>query len=244
MKSRLRPGTLILVALMGMSLVFSPGCVGKKKKSKTATELPSDKGDSQASSSSSTGDDTQRADASSGSSAYSDSSSSSGSNYSSRSQDVGSYSSGSSSRSGVDPYASGSGDGKDTLAGGSGSGDTGGAGSIESPHAAATVGDSSGQEMSAGSSIDDQSPVPTPKKKKKGKKKKKAIVAQEDSGDGADDSAVDASGSYTVKKGDTLSKIAKSHGISLKKLMSINSLSKEDASKLRVGTRLKTSSKA
>jgi murein DD-endopeptidase MepM/ murein hydrolase activator NlpD len=49
---------------------------------------------------------------------------------------------------------------------------------------------------------------------------------------------------YKVKKGDTLSKIAQAHGISLSELMKINGISKEQADKLQVGQSLKIKSQS
>ena len=48
--------------------------------------------------------------------------------------------------------------------------------------------------------------------------------------------------SYKVKKGDSLSKIAKQHGLTLDELMRLNNISKENADKIAIGQELKTQS--
>lgn len=50
--------------------------------------------------------------------------------------------------------------------------------------------------------------------------------------------------SYKVKKGDTLSKIAKNHGISLSELIKLNGFSKDQINNLRIGQEIKLSDKS
>lgn len=53
------------------------------------------------------------------------------------------------------------------------------------------------------------------------------------------DEAAPAGGTYTVKKGDTLIKIAKQHHVRLKDLQAINKITPATAAKIKVGQRLK-----
>lgn len=229
MKSRLqRSSTALLVAMVGLSLVFSAGCVGgRKKKAKEATELPADKNTKE----SSEGEKVSDAGADSGSGT---------------SDIAGSKDSASSDQFASNPPP------KDDLspapAGGSGAFE-----GLESRHGAPSIG---AEDQSLALAPAEKPPVaeeeaaPAPaapkKKKGKGKKKKKAdLEAPIETADTdaalADDAggAVDGANSYTVKKGDSLSKIAKSHGVKLKALLTVNGMKMEDAAKLKVGTKLK-----
>ena len=48
--------------------------------------------------------------------------------------------------------------------------------------------------------------------------------------------------SYTVKKGDNLTKIAKQHGLTLQELMKLNNISQDQANRINIGQKLKVSS--
>lgn len=230
MKSRLqRSSTALLVAMVGLSLVFSAGCVGsKKKKAKEATELPADKDGEK----SSEGDKVSDAGTDSGSGT---------SDIASAPKDSGS--SGDQFASNPPP--------KDDL----GAAPAGGSGSfegLESRHGAPSIG---AEDQSLALAPAEKAPAPEEEvaqapvkktKKGKGKKKKKAgmeppIETADADAAAADDAggAADGANSYTVKKGDSLSKIAKSHGVKLKALLTTNGMKMEDAAKLKVGTKLK-----
>ena len=230
MKSKLqRCSTALLIAMVGMSLVFSNGCAGsKKKKSKEATELP-DKDGKESTDASASGD--THADASG-----------------SGTTDIASSSSKDSAPP-PDNFASNPPPPKDDVspapAGGSGSFE-----GLESRHGAPSIGaeDQSLAMAPKDAAPADDAPAPAPKskKKKKGKKKKKSLEAPIETADSdpaaaSDDAGggTDSGNSYTVKKGDSLSKIAKSHGVKLKALLSANGMKMEDAAKLKVGAKLK-----
>lgn len=230
MKSRLqRSSTALLVAMVGLSLVFSAGCASsKKKKAKEATELPSEK-DGEKSPEGDKLTDAGSGDTGSGTS------------------DIGGGKDGSSS--GGDNFASNP-PPKDDLSPAPG----GGAGSfegLESRHGAPSIGaedQSLALAPAAPAPADDEAPAPVSKKKtkkgKKGKKKKAHTeapieTADTDAAPVDDAGGVDGANSYTVKKGDSLSKIAKSHGVKLKSLLTANGMKMEDAAKLKVGAKIK-----
>lgn len=227
MKSRLqRSSTALLVAMVGMSLVFGAGCAGsKKKKAKEVTELPSDKDGKE----STEGEKVSDAGTDSGSGT----------------SDIASKDSNPSG----DSYASNP-PPKDDLTPAPAGGGAGSFEGLESRHGAPSIGaeDSSLALAPAEKApvADDETVAPTPApKKKKGKKKKKAQEAPVDLaddsalGDDAGGAGTDGANSYTVKKGDSLSKIAKSHGVKLKALLTANGMKMEDAAKLKVGAKLK-----
>jgi LysM repeat protein len=248
MNSTQRTSKVLLVAMMGMALVFGPGCTAKKKKARAAAELPADRNDT-------TGDD-RRADASSADSSAGQSASADSSDTRSRSDSLSSSSSG-------DTFGGAPADSRDgglTPASGGTLSSAGGAGSFEglegSRHAAATVGDDPG-----GAGLIDSKPAiadefepaqvaPKSKRGKKGNKKrsKKARAAAAVSADEAIPEVADAGGAgdgfYIVQKGDTISKIAKSYGVSQGKLLKMNAMTLTDAPKLQVGARLKIPGKA
>lgn len=230
MKSRLqRSSTALLVAMVGLSLVFGAGCTPKKKTKKEATELPSDKSDSSL-------DDKKPTETSSIDSAPSGDAI----------DGKGSSDLASSRPRGDDTFAAA--DGGLSPAG---TGATGGSfEGLESRHGSATVGEPGGDlgltPAAPAAPIEDevaQAPAPKAKKKKKSKKKKVETEAPIETADA--DIAADAGaaagpgGGYTVKKGDVMSKIAKQHGVSLKSLLSANKMTMDQASKLKVGQKLK-----
>lgn len=222
MKSRLqRSSTALLVAMVGLSLVFSAGCTKKTKKAKEATELPSDSGSDSKPTETSGIDSAPSGDAIDG---------------------KGSSDLASDKPRSDDTFAAAD-SGAITPAGGSTGGSFEG---LESRHGSAAIGEPHGD---AGLTPAIPAPVEeeiaqapaTPKKKKKGKKKKKADLeapietADAEPAAGGDDH----SGGYVVKKGDVMSKIAKQHGVSLKSLLSANKMTMDQASKLKVGQKLK-----
>jgi LysM repeat protein len=226
MKSRLqRSTTALLVAMVGMSLVFGAGCAGtKKKKAQEVTELP-DKDKSETST-----EGEQHSDAGKDSSG-------------SGTSDIAGGGSGSPS----DSFASNP-PPKDDLTPAPAGGGAGGFEGLESRHGAASIGAEENLALAPAEkpTIAEEEPAAAPAPKKKKKKKKKASLeapvetADADAGVSGDDTgATDGANSYTVKKGDSLSKIAKSHGVKLKALLTANGMKMEDAAKLKVGAKLK-----
>jgi nucleoid-associated protein YgaU len=220
MKSKLqRSSTALLVAMVGLSLVFSAGCTKKTKKAKEATELPSDKDSDSKPTETSGIDSAPSGDAIDG---------------------KGSSDLASGPRT-DDTFAAN--DGGVSPAGGSTGGSFEG---LESRHGSAAIGEphgDAGLTPAAPAPVEEelaQAPAPK-KKKKKGKKKKQADLeapietADADAAAGGDDHG----GGYLVKKGDVMSKIAKQHGVSLKSLLSANKMTMDQASKLKVGQKLK-----
>lgn len=218
MKSRLqRSSTALLVAMVGLSLVFSAGCAKKTKKAKEATELPAEKEESK---------DSTVSDAGSGDSG-------------SGTSDIAS----SKDNPPSDSFASNPPPKDDLTPAPAGGGSFEG---LESRHGAPSIGaeDQSLALAPAAPAPEEEAPA-APTKTKKKKKKKKAPAAPIETADTdaalVDDAggAGDGANSYTVKKGDSLSKIAKSHGVKLKSLLTANGMKMEDAAKLKVGTKLK-----
>lgn len=226
MKSRLqRSSTALLVAMVGLSLVFGAGCT-KKKKNKEVIETP----DKEKSADAGAGDDRHASTDAGASSDAIDSKSGSSDFGSSNDKPADTFAS-SEPKDGVAP-AGGSFEGLESrhgsaaIGGGDQTGDLG-----LTPAAPAPEGD----ELAA-------APVKTPKKKKGKKKKKQAdLEAPIETADAGDDAGVAAGpgGGYIVKKGDMMSKIAKAHGVSLKSLLSANKMSMDQAAKLKVGTQIK-----
>lgn len=224
MKSKLqRSSTALLVAMVGLSLVFSAGCAKKTKKATEATELPAEKEESKDSSG---GDKLSDAGSDSSGSGTSDIASSKDNPPS-------------------DSFASNPPPKDDLTPAPAGGGSFEG---LESRHGAPSIGaeDQSLALAPAAPAADEEAPAAKPAKKTgKKKKKKKAPAAPIETADTdaapVDDAggSVDGANAYTVKKGDSLSKIAKSHGVKLKSLLSANGMKMEDAAKLKVGTKLK-----
>jgi LysM repeat protein len=228
MKSRLqRSATALLVAMVGMSLVFGAGCASsKKKKAKEETELPDKKDEKKETAS----NDDKPSDTGSGTS------------------DIGGGSKDKFDAPPTDSLASNPPPKDDlTPAPAPGGGSFEG---LESRHGSATIGqDDQNLALAPAAAPEGDAAAPEAKpKKKKGKKKKgkKAPAAPIETADadagaaaGDDAGGADGANSYTVKKGDSLSKIAKSHGVKLKALLTANGMKMEDAAKLKVGAKIK-----
>jgi LysM repeat protein len=251
MKFSLRTtSALLFIALIFASFVLS-GCAMTKKK-KPAESSDSDSSEESGSKKGSDSDSDSKDSASTDSEKSSKEASLAGSDSDKSSKDLASASEDSSADSSSrrrrrhsDDSSAGSGESgsspsKTELADASTSTD---AGKLDSRHGATVVEDTA---LAAAPATDAPAAdaVLTPKKKKKKKKvlaEDVATATPENSDVDVSDAEPSAKGVYVVKKGDTLSKIAHERHIKLSKLLKLNHMTPDDATKLKIGTKLKLS---